>query len=184
MGSVSSQLIINDGMTSALKRINRAMSLMLDNFEAVQRASGKSINTANIISARQEIGRVNVQLDIMEREYRNINNQQDALNRKLKAGSTNADEFYGKIKGIAAAYIGVSGLQKMTNLSDTLTGARARLSFELDDNGSIKELENKIFASAQSARSSYTDTMSQIAKLSTTAGKAFSKNNTMGDDAI
>lgn len=42
MGAVRSNLAINDGMTPALRRINRAMSLMIGNFERVQRASGQA----------------------------------------------------------------------------------------------------------------------------------------------
>lgn len=69
MGAVRSQLIINDGMTSALRRINKAMSLMIGNFEAIQRASGQSINAANLNAARQEIGKANAQLDVMQQNY-------------------------------------------------------------------------------------------------------------------
>ena len=69
MGAVRSQLIINDGMSAALKRINRAMGLVLNNFEAVQRASGHAIDNRNISAARQEIGRANAALDEMEENY-------------------------------------------------------------------------------------------------------------------
>ncbi|MBP3448369.1 MAG: hypothetical protein J6K51_05060 [Clostridia bacterium] len=140
MGAVKSQLVINDGMTSALRRINKAMGLMLSNFEAVQRASGNSINTANLAAARQEIGRANAQLDTMEENYRNINNQQNNLNRGLGTGSSNAEKLLGKIKNIAATYIGMQGLSKLTGLSDTMTSQRSRLALIVDDGGSVAEL--------------------------------------------
>ena len=177
MGAVKSQLVINDGMTSALRRINKAMGLMLSNFEAVQRASGNSINTANLAAARQEIGRANAQLDTMEENYRNINNQQNNLNRGLGTGSSNAEKLLGKIKNIAATYVGMQGLSKLTGLSDTMTSQRSRLALIVDDGGSVAELEKKIYASAQNSRAYYVDTMATVAKLGLVAGKAFTSND-------
>ncbi len=177
MGAVQSRLVINDGMTPALRRINNAMKLMLDNFEAVQRASGRSINTSNLSAARQEIGKANALLDDMEQQYRELNQQQNSLNKSLSTGTSNAGGLLNKIKGMVGAYAGMQGLQALVGLSDDLTSQRARLELIVDDGGSVDALEQKIFASAQSARASYTDMMATIAKLGLTAGDAFSNND-------
>ena len=177
MGAVRSQLVINDGMTSALRRINKAMSLMIGNFEAVQRASGQSINTANLNAARQEIGKANAQLDVMEQNYRNINEHQNNYNKSLRAGTSNANGLLSKIKSIASAYLGMKAVTGTIGLSDELTGQRARLELIVDDGGSVAELEQKIYNSAQRARANFTDTMATIAKLGLVAGDAFSSND-------
>lgn len=177
MGAVRSQLVINDGMTSALRRINKAMSLMIGNFEAVQRASGQSINTANLNAARQEIGRANAQLDVMEQNYRAINDQQNNLNRGLNTGTKNAGGLLSKIKNVAAAYLGMKGVTATVGLSDTMTSNRARLELIVDDGGSVAELEQKIYASAQRARAGFTETMATVSKLGLVAGKAFRSND-------
>lgn len=177
MGAVRSQLVINDGMTSALRRINKAMSLMIGNFEAVQRASGQSINTSNLNAARQEIGRANAQLDVMEQNYRAINDQQNNLNRGLNTGTKNAGGLLSKIKSVAAAYLGMKGVTATVGLSDTMTSNRARLELIVDDGGSVAELEQKIYASAQRARAGFTETMATVSKLGLVAGKAFRSND-------
>jgi len=177
MGAVRSQLVINDGMTSALRRINKAMSLMIGNFEAVQRASGQSINTSNLNAARQEIGRANAQLDVMEQNYRAINDQQNNLNRGLNTGTKNAGGLLSKIKSVAAAYLGMKGITATVGLSDTMTSNRARLELIVDDGGSVAELEQKIYASAQRARAGFTETMATVSKLGLVAGKAFRSND-------
>ncbi|MEG1967552.1 MAG: tape measure protein, partial [Clostridia bacterium] len=64
-------------------------------------------------------------------------------------------------------------------LSDEMAGAKARLSLIVDDGGSVQELQNKIFASAQSSRASYTEVMQSVSKLGLLAGKAFSGNDEM-----
>lgn len=177
MGAVRSNLAINDGMTPALRRINRAMSLMIGNFERVQRASGQAVNTADLAAARREIGAANALLDEMERNYRTINDQQEQLNNKINKGATASSGMLNKLKGVASAYLGVQAASKMIGLSDTLTGNRARLELIVDDGGSVAELEQKIYASAQRARAGFTDTMATVSKLGLVAGDAFTSND-------
>lgn len=177
MGAVRSQLIINDGMTAALKRINRAMGLVLNNFEAVQRASGRAIDTHSISAARQEIGRANAVLDEMEENYRRCNEEQEQLNKRISTGSSKANSLLSKIKGMVAAYIGINAVKGLFNLSDTLTGTEARLNLIVDDGGSVEELEKKIFDSAQRARAGYVDTLQTVSKLGLVAPNAFKNNN-------
>jgi tape measure domain-containing protein len=52
----------------------------------------------------------------------------------------------------------------------------ARLTMIVDDGGSVQELENKIFASAQRTRANYQDTIDIVSKLGLLAGKAFTSN--------
>jgi len=177
MGAVRSQLIINDGMTAVLKRINRAMGLVLNNFEAVQRASGRAIDTQHIAVARQEIGRANAALDEMEENYRRCNQEQEQLNKRISTGSSKANSLLSKIKGMVAAYIGINAVKGLFNLSDTLTGTEARLNLIVDDGGSVEELKKKIFDSAQRARAGYVDTLQTVSKLGLVAPNAFKNNN-------
>jgi tape measure domain-containing protein len=60
-----------------------------------------------------------------------------------------------------------------------MTSNRERLELIVDDGGSVEALEQKIYQSAQNSRSSFTDTMSTVAKLGLQAGKAFSGNDEM-----
>lgn len=177
MASIKSQLVLTDGMTGPLKSINKALNLVLSSFEATQRASGKAINTASITSARAELGKASAQIEEMERNLQDCGNQQDNLNKRISTGTNKAGGLLSKIKGIAATYLGMKGVSIMTNLSDTLTSNEARLSLIVDDGGSVEELQQKIYASAQSARASYTDTMATVAKLGLVARKAFDSND-------
>ena len=177
MGAVRSSLVLNDGMTSTLRRINKAMGLMLNNFEAVQRASGQAINTQDIAQARQEIGRANAQLDEMERNYREINDQQSTLNKQLNSGNKSAGGLLSKLKGVAAAYLGMKTLGSLVELSDTQAQTEARLNLMVDDNNTVDSLEAKIRASATRARAAYQTTADAVSKLGMQAGDAFSSND-------
>lgn len=177
MATIKSQLVLNDGMTGPLKSINKALNLVISNFEAAQRASGRAIDTASITSARAELGRANRAVEEIEQNLQDCDRQQDSFNNRISAGTSKAGGLLSKIKGIAATYLGMKGMGAMVGLSDELTSAKARLELIVDDNGSVEELQRKIYASAQSARASYTDTMATIAKLGLVAGKAFSNND-------
>lgn len=176
MGRVQSSLVLNDQMSKVLGRINKAMGSVLDSFEAVQRASGKSFNTANIAQARKELGAADAALNEMEESYRKCNNQQEQLNKRLGQGSSAANGLLGKIKGIASAYLGMKGLSGLVNLSDTITQTDARLSMMNDGLQTTAELNDMIYASAQRSRGSYLATADAVAKLGLMAGDAFSSN--------
>lgn len=177
MGAVRSTLAINDGMTSTLRRINKAMGLMIGNFERVQRASGNAINTAELSQARQELGRANRQLDEIEQQYREINDQQDNLNKGIATGTKNTSGLLSKLKGVAAAYLGMQTLGSLVELSDTQAQTTARLNLIVDDNNTVESLENKIRASATRVRASYQTTADAVSKLGMQAADAFSSND-------
>ena len=177
MASIKSQLVLNDGMTGPLRNINKALNMVISGFESAQRTSGKAINVSTFTAARAELGKANAGLDEMERNLQDCEKQQDNLNKRISTGTSKAGGLLSKLKGIAATYLGMKGLGAMTSLSDELTSAKARLELIVDDGGSVEKLQKKIFASAQSARASYTDTMATVAKLGLVAGDAFKDAN-------
>ena len=176
MGRVQSSLVLNDQMSKVLGRINKAMGSVLDSFEAVQRASGRSFNTANIAAARREIGAADAALNEMEQSYRDCNNQQQQLNRHIGQGTSAAGGLLGKIKSIASAYLGMKAVKGLVGWSDTITQTDARLSMMNDGLQTTAELNDMIYASAQRSRGSYLATADAVAKLGLMAGDAFSSN--------
>ena len=159
MATIRSQMVLNDGMTSVLRKISGALTTTLDAFEQMQRASGQSINPAQFAAARSQLVGANTELDKMADNFQ-------------KAGSK-ADGLMGKISGIAASIASIATVQKLVTLSDDVTSAQARLNLLVTDGGSVDELEAKIMASANRSRSAYLDTASAVAKLGLNAGNAF-----------
>lgn len=151
MATIKSTLGLNDVMTPTLRKINRAMSMVLDTFEAVQEASGQTFNSASIAAARQEIGQANSLLDAMEEEYKNINNQQNRLNSAIGKGTSAAGGFLGKVKAIGAAFLGMKGvnwIKESLGLSDIQRNAEKQLSNVLNNMGVEKGAFEKLTAKA------------------------------------
>lgn len=173
MATVRSTLALNDGMTPVMRRINNAMSFMVNNFVAVQEASGKAVDKRWLNETRQNLGVANAMLNEMENKYKRCENAAAGLNDEIAEGTSKADGLMGKIKGIAGAYVGMQGIKALVNLSDTQTQTEARLNLLVTDGGSVDALESKINASAMRSRSAYLDTASAVAKLGLNAGNAF-----------
>jgi tape measure domain-containing protein len=157
--------------------MHKAMNIVLNSFEAMQRASGNSVDTSAIREAREELARAGAAFDEIEENIREAGNQQDRFNRRIRDGTTAADGLWGKLKGIAATVGGLAATKKILGLSDTLASTKARLNLIVDDGGSVGELEKKIMASAQRSRSAYFDTASAVASLGSNAGAAFANTD-------
>lgn len=177
VATIRSQMVLNDGISGVLRKINTALNTTLNAFEQVQRASGRAVDTAQIQAARAALVQANNEVDQMADAYRRAAEQEEVLNKGLRNGNSAASGLLGKVKSIVAASAAGAGLKALTGLSDKLTSTTARLSFIVDDGGSVDALEQKIMASAQRARSYYMDTASAIASMGSNAGRAFSNND-------
>lgn len=173
MATIRTAIALYDGVTAPLQAMHKAMNIVLNSFEAMQRASGNSVDVSSIQEAREELARAGAAFDSIEQNIRDAGNQQDRFNRRIRDGTTAANGLWGKLKGIAATVGGLAAAKKIIGISDDLASTRARLNLIVDDGGSVSELEKKIMASAQRSRSAYFDTASSIAKLGLNARDAF-----------
>mgnify|MGYP000255637815 FL=1 len=176
MATIRTAIALYDGVTSPLKSMHKVMNIVLNSFEAMQRASGNSVDTSAIREAREELARAGAAFDSIEQNIRDANDQQQRFNHSIRGGTSAADGLRQKMKGIAATVGGMIGLKQALGTSDQLTQTNARLNnalIKFDDGGSIKELEAKVMASAQRSRAYYMDTAAAVAKLGTNARDAF-----------
>lgn len=176
MATIRTAIALYDGVTSPLRSMQKAMGIVLNSFESMQRASSNSVDVSAIQEAREELARAETAFDSIEQNIRDANDQQQRFNRSIRDGSSAADGLWQKMKGIAATVGGMIGLKQALGTSDQLTQTNARLNnalIKFDDGGSIKELEAKVMASAQRSRAYYMDTAAAVAKLGINARDAF-----------
>lgn len=177
MASIRSQMVLNDGISGVLRKINTALNTTLNAFEQVQRASGNAVDTVQIQAARAALVEANREVDNMAEGYRRAAQQEEVLNRGLRNGASAADGMLGRVKSLVATLAAGAGAKAVLGLSDQLASSSARLSLIVDDGGSVDALEQKIMASAQRSRASYLGTMQAISKLGLQAGDAFNSND-------
>lgn len=176
MATIRTAIALYDGVTSPLRNMQKAMGIVLNSFESMQRASSNAVDVSAIQEAREELARAETAFDSIEQNIRDANDQQQRFNRFIRDGSSAADGLWQKMKGIAATVGGMIGLKQVLGTSDQLTQTNARLNnalIKFDDGGSIEELEAKVMASAQRSRAYYMDTAAAVAKLGINARDAF-----------
>ena len=177
MATIRTAIALYDGVTSPLRSMQKAMGVVLNSFEAIQRASGNSVDVSAIQEVREELAKAETAFDAIEQNIRNADNQQQKFNNSVRGGSSAADGLLGKLTGIAATVGGLAAAKKVIGISDQLASTKARLNLIVDDGGSVSELEQKIMASAQRSRAAYFDTASAIASMGANAKSAFSGND-------
>ena len=99
------------------------------------------------------------------------------LSRNCRQSGSAIDGLTKKLGKLAKAYLGVMGARAAITTSDTITKAQNK--FNYMNGGDIKatqETMDKIYATAQKVRSSYTDMMSNVSKSMVLAGDAFQNN--------
>lgn len=176
MATIRTAIALYDGVTSPLKSMHKAMNIVLNSFEAMQRASGNSVDVSSIQEAREELARAGAAFDSIEQNIRDAGNQQDRFNQRIRNGATAADGLLSKLKGAAATVGGLAAVKKILDISDQFSNTNARLNnamINFDDGDSLADLEKKVMASAQRSRTSYMDAASPIAKLGLNARDAF-----------
>lgn len=177
MASITTAIHLTDAMTPVLRNITGAMDSTLDIFENMDSEMNKSFDTSKINSARIAIDQVNASLDSMGDNINKNYQQQNRLNKEIQDGKNKVDNMMGSVVSLVSAYAGFKTIGKLVNLSDEYTQTRARLNLMNDGLQTTDELQEKIFNSAQRARSSYQTQADIVAKLGQRAGDAFKSNN-------
>lgn len=177
MASITTAIHLTDAMTPVLRNITGAMNSTLDIFESMDSEMNSSFDTSKINSARIAIDQVNASLDAMGDNINKNIQQQNKLNKEIQEGKSQIDNMMGSVVSLVSAYAGFKTIGKLVNLSDEYTQTRARLNLMNDGLQTTDELQEKIFNSAQRARSSYQTQADIVAKLGQRAGDAFKSNN-------
>lgn len=177
MATIQTAIRLTDMMTSPLLNITQALNMTISAFESVESTADGAISGMDFDGVREKINSANMELNETIESIRRNTEEQENFNESLKHGVDHSNSLMSSVKKMAAAYLSVQTARKAINLSDTMAQTNARLTMIVDDGGSVQELENKIFASAQRSRANYQDTINTVSKLGLLAGKAFSGND-------
>lgn len=144
--------------------------------EGTQTARAQDI-IASVREQRSLVQSLKGNYDNVAKSVKNGHDNQEQFNNSINTANASSNKLLSTVKSIVLTLGGVTAMKSLVNLSDTVTNNKARLSLVVDDGGSVEELENKIFASADRARADYLNMTSSVAKLSLNAGSAFKSND-------
>lgn len=184
MAGISSTIRINDGMSSVLRNMNRALNIVLDSFERLQSVSANAVDTIEIQSAREALYSAGSEAERMAEEMNQISNNTDnaynsqqRLNNSMNSGSDAMSGLLKKAVELASVYLGIHSATKLVRLSDEMSRTSSRMNLIVDDGGSVEELQRKIFNAAQRSRADFLDTSNAVTAFAQRAGNAFANND-------
>jgi tape measure domain-containing protein len=177
MATISTSIELYDKVSAPINKMISALDSMISTYESVESAMNTGFDTAPINEARNAIDQAAEQMNELEQNIRESEQQQKNLNEQVKQGASDMDSLSDKVLGMVSAYASLQGIQKLINLSDEYVQTNARLNMINDGLQTQSELQDKIFASAQRSRASYTATADAVAKLSLNAKDAFKSND-------
>lgn len=173
MGTIRTSIQMFNGMTPGLRNITNALNIVISSFEAMQRASSNSIDTASLQAARTELNRAEIAFNQIGTSISDADQQQQRLNNDMRSGTGIANGLRGMLTGIG----GLMGVREIVNTSDELSRSTARLKLMTGGLEDIKGLQEDIYQSSQRTRTSYMDTMDAVAKLGLRAGAVFKNSD-------
>ena len=105
MGTIKTAIALYDGVTSPLQSMHKAMGIVLNTFETMQKASGNAVDVASIRTAREEWARAGTAFDSIEQKIKEADQQQQKFNQSLRGGSSATDGLLSKIKSMLLAVL-------------------------------------------------------------------------------
>ena len=181
MASIQTSIELYDRVTGPINKMSSALYSLCGAFDSTDANLSKSFNTQAINSARAAMDSAMVDLNNIGSEIQSNQSQQENFNKSVNGGAFAMDGLLKKAMGLAGAYLGMQGIRKALDLSDTMAQTNARLDMMNGEfnkiNGSAKqtsELFNLIYQSAQDARGAFGDTADLVARFGNNARDAFS----------
>ena len=177
MANISSTIQLYDRVSAPINNMLGAINNIIYAFDSVESSMDGAFNTSDIDAARNHMQQATAQMIALGNEIEENERGQNRFNDEIREGARVADSLADKVVGMVGAYASFQGIQKIIKLSDEYTQTSARLNMINDGLQTTDELQDKIYASAQRARASYTATADTVAKLSLNAGDAFGSND-------
>ena len=190
MATIRTAIQIEDRLSQPIRAMQNAVSIMVNQMEAMHVASGTMFDTSTIALMRRELAIAANIMNQFEQEIRAADNAQGGLNNRVRDGTSKMNGLLGKVGALIGAYLSLQGLGKVIEISDELTNTKARVQllvedmpvipdqlvkvdFGLGDMSDVELAQQLIHDAAQRSYSSFKDTADMVARIGTNARDAF-----------
>lgn len=173
MASIKSSIQLFDNASPALRSMSNALNVVINSFESMQKSCSSGVDFSSIKLARDELIKVESNVNDIENQIENAKHQQDNFNRSISNGVSSSNSLKSSFMKIAAMIGGVIGLNQITKASDEMVSISSRLNMIKAEGETVAEVQDKIFQSAQRSRGSYQDTADAIGKMGIMAKDSF-----------
>lgn len=190
MATLESSIRLNDQMSNTLLQIISVMDSTISVVDRMNSALAADADASSyeeisrsIEEAREQIQEANSAylrlsrtVSSTERAIRDNTAEQENFNNTVEQGTSASNKLWDTVKKIGGAYVGVKGVEKITEMSDNLVTAKSRLNMMTGDLQATDELYTMIYNAAQRARGELDGMTDVVARFGNNAKDAFSSN--------
>lgn len=191
MATIRTAIQIEDRLSQPIRAMHNAISMMVNQMEHMNVASGDMFDSSSIELMRRNLANVANSMNQIEQEIHAANNAQGGLNNRIRDGTDAMNGLLSKVMALIGAYLSLQGLGKVIEISDELTNTKARVQllveempvipdqlakvdFGLGDMSDIELAQQMIHDAAQRSYSSFKDTADMVSRIGTNARDSFS----------
>ncbi|MEG0134200.1 MAG: tape measure protein, partial [Clostridium sp.] len=181
MATIRNAITMQDRVTPVFNKMNRAMEATLKVMQKVNASSSRGVGAREFNRAEKAIRKADNALIKYQNDMKKASQETSTLgNATNKLRSGGGMGFMNAYAVIGLVQQGAQLVSSATDYLDTMSLMQARVSMINDGMQTTNQLQDKILASANRARSSYKDTTAAVTKLNMLAGDQFKTN----DEAI
>lgn len=191
MATIRTAIQIEDRLSQPIRAMHNAISMMVNQMEHMNVASGDMFDSSSIELMRRNLATAANSMNQIEQEIHSANNAQGGLNNRIRDGTDAMSGLVSKVMALIGAYLSLQGLGKVIEISDELTNTKARVQllveempvipdqlakvdFGLGDMSDIELAQQMIHDAAQRSYSSFKDTADMVSRIGTNARDSFS----------
>lgn len=191
MATIRTAIQIEDRLSQPIRAMHNAISMMVNQMEHMNVASGDMFDSSSIELMRRNLANAANSMNQIEQEIHGANNAQGGLNNRIRDGTDAMNGLLSKVMALIGAYLSLQGLGKVIEISDELTNTKARVQllveempvipdqlakvdFGLGDMSDIELAQQMIHDAAQRSFSSFKDTANMVSRIGTNARDSFS----------
>ncbi|UUV26106.1 MULTISPECIES: tape measure protein [Lysinibacillus] len=190
MATIRTAIQIEDRLSQPIRAMHNAISMMVNQMEHMNVASGDMFDSSSIELMRRNLANAANSMNQIEREIHAANNAQGGLNNRIRDGTDAMNGLLSKVMTLIGAYLSLRGLGQLIEISDELTNTKARVQllveempvipdqlakvdFGLGDMSDIEIAQQLIHDAAQRSFSSFKDTADMVSRIGTNARDSF-----------
>lgn len=180
MATIRNAITMQDRVTPVLNKMNRAMQATLNAMKRVNASSNNDVGAREFRRAENAIRQADNALIKYRNDMKRASQETSSLGNATSKLNSSGMGFANAYALVGLVQQGAQLASSATDYLDNMSLMQARISMINDGMQTTNELQDKILASANRARSSYKDTSAAVTKLNMLAADQFKSN----DEAI
>ena len=128
MSAVSTAIRVQDQTSSVVQKMNRALMIVINTMEKLNRVSSDPIDMAGLNSARNGLAQVEVAMEDVTRSIRQAQEEQERYGETVRRSEGDVGSLASKVGKLVATYATAQTAKAALDYSDELANTTARLS--------------------------------------------------------